>query len=159
VGLDEVPVSRYWTCPKGCGGRWERSLVKCRTEGCAGRRPKARVPKHARTLSDDSYAVYERVAREAHGVSDESCCACEKPRKQERRHDRDHDHITGLPRGLLCAGDTGCNVLLPKWVTAPVARAIAVAKLAAGEPDALRWDGLAGYLERVEAYYAREEVA
>jgi hypothetical protein len=117
------------------------------------------VPKHARTLRDDPYELFNQSARDIHGVCDESCCACGKPRKQERHHDRDHDHTTGLRRGLLCAGDTGCNVLLPKWVTAPVARAIADAKLAAGEPDALRWDGLAGYLERVEAYYAREEVA
>ena len=151
-------MRRYWTCSR-CHNRNPRTNLKCLTDGCAGRRPKKRVARHARTLADDSYAVYERVAREAHGVSDESCCACEKPRKQERRHDRDHDHVTGLPRGLLCAGDTGCNVLLPKWVTAPVARAIADAKLAAGEPDALRWDLLAAYLERVEAYYAREEVA
>jgi hypothetical protein len=145
-------VKRYWTCPKGCGGRWERSLVKCRTEGCVGRRPKKRVPVHARTLRDDGYAVYVEVAREAHGVTDESCCACGKPRTQERHHDRDHDHITGLPRGLLCAGDTGCNVLLPRWVTAPVARAIADAKGDANEPDYERWYLLAAYLERVAAY-------
>jgi hypothetical protein len=159
VGLDEVPVSHYWTCPKGCGGRWERSLVKCRTEGCTGRRPKARVPKHARTLRDDSYAVYVQVARDIHGVTDESCCVCGKPRKQDRHHDRDHDHVTGKPRGLACAGNTGCNVLMLPWVTYRTAHGIALAKAEAGEPDALRWIQISNYLRRVEAYYAREEVA
>jgi hypothetical protein len=62
----EVPVKRYWTCPKGCGGRWPRELVKCRTEGCTGRRPKPRVPKHARTLRDDGYDVYAAVNAELH---------------------------------------------------------------------------------------------
>lgn len=132
-------VRKFWTCPKGCGARWERSLVKCRTEGCTGRRPKKRVARHARTLSDDSYAVYERVAREAHGVTDESCCACEKPRKQERHHDRDHDHVTGLPRGLACAGNTGCNALMPRQLTLERARAVV------------------SYLERVDSYYAALE--
>jgi hypothetical protein len=124
--------------------------VKCRTEGCTGRRPKRRTAGHARTLRDDLYPVYVETAREIHGVTDESCCACGKPRTQERHHDRDHDHTTGLPRGLLCGGNSGCNVLLAKWVTAPVARAIAATKARAGESDADRWDGLACYLERVE---------
>lgn len=152
-------MRQYWTCPKGCGGRWKRSLVKCRTEGCTGRRPKPRVPKHARTLRDDSYAVYVQVARDIHGVTDESCCVCGKPRSQERRPDRDHDHKTGKPRGLVCPGVTGCNVLMLPWVTASTARGIAEAKGDAGEPDYQRWYLIAGYLERVEAYYAREEVA
>jgi hypothetical protein len=61
---------------------------------------------------------------------------CGKPRSQERHHDRDHDHTTGLPRGLACPGNQGCNALMPRWLTAARARAIA------------------DYLERVEAYYA-----
>jgi hypothetical protein len=150
---------KFWTCPKGCGGRWERSLVKCRTEGCTGRRPKKRTARHARTLRDDSYAVYVQVARDIHGVTDESCCVCGKPRKQDRHHDRDHDHKTGKPRGLACGGNTGCNVLMLPWITAATARAIGLTKAKLNEPDWNRWRLVYEYLERVEAYYAREEVA
>lgn len=95
-------AKRYWSCPRACGGRWERTISKCRTPGCTGRRPKPRVPKHARTLRDDTYELYCDVAETLHGVTDESCCACRRPRSLERRHDRDHDHTTGKPRGLLC---------------------------------------------------------
>lgn len=148
-----VMPAKYWSCPRRCGGRWPRSMVKCRTAGCEGRRPKKAVRAHARTLRDDSYAVYVQTARDIHGVTDESCCACGKPRSQERHHDRDHDHLTGERRGLLCGGNRGCNVLLVPWVTAATARGIASAKSLAGEPDAERWHLLSAYLERVEAWY------
>lgn len=91
---------RTWLCP--CGTRNPRVKQKCGGEGCNRSRPKKRVPKHARTLRDDSYELYVQVARVLHGVTDESCCACGRPRSQERRHDRDHSHVTGDPRGLLC---------------------------------------------------------
>lgn len=125
---------------------------------CRRARPKRRVAKHARTLRDDSYAVYVQVARDIHGVTDESCCACGKPRSQERRCDRDHEHNKtvawyGKPRGLLCGGNHGCNVLLLPWITPVVAVRIAEAKMDAGEPDAARWVALAGYLDRVESFY------
>lgn len=46
----------------------------------------------------------------------EFCGICERPRKEvERRLDRDHDHRTGQPRGLLCHK---CNRALPSWMTA-----------------------------------------
>lgn len=127
---------------------------KCGTEGCEGRRPKKRMQRHKEVLRGDTYPLFVQAARDIHGVTDESCCACGKPRSQERHHDRDHDHITGKPRGLLCPGDRGCNVLLVPWVTAATARGIAEAKRLAGEQDAERWDWLAGYLERVEVYYS-----
>lgn len=144
---------RYWTCP-ACGTRNERVKQKCSGEGCKRSRPKRRVPKHAETLRDDSYAVYVEAASLIHGVTDESCCVCGKPRSQRRRHDRDHDHVTGRPRGLACPGNRGCNILMLPWITAPVARAIAEAKVVRGELDAVRWVLIAAYLERVEAYYA-----
>lgn len=132
-------ASRYWTCPRGCGGRWERSLVKCRTEGCTGRRPKKRVPVHARTLRDDPYPVYERVNGELHGPAfggewtPDCCGVCGKPPVSGRHMDRDHDHVTGLPRGLACPGNQGCNALMPRQLTLERARLIVA------------------YLERVEA--------
>jgi hypothetical protein len=113
---------------------------------------------HKRTLRDDSYAAYVEIARLIHGVTDESCCVCSKPRSQERHHDRDHDHLTGRPRGLACAGNRGCNILMVPWVTAAVAQGIYIAKQAAREPDADRWYLIAQYLHRVEVYYAGNTV-
>lgn len=125
----------YWSCP-GCGTRNERVKQRCGNEDCHRKRPKRRVPRHARTLRDDPYELYVQVAEQIHGVTDEACCVCGKPRSQERRHDRDHDHRTGQPRGLACAGNTGCNALMPSWLTRERAQAIA------------------DYLGRVEAFYA-----
>ena len=143
----------YWTCRR-CGHRNLRAHVNCRGEDCAARRPKKPMRAHKRALTDNGYAEYVRLAREIHGVTDESCCACGKPRSQERHHDRDHDHLTGNPRGLLCGGNRGCNVLLVPWVTSATAAGIAAAKMRAGEADAERWAQLAAYLHRVEVFYA-----
>lgn len=140
--------SRYWTCP--CGTRNERIKQKCAGEGCGRRRPKRRVPVHARTLRDDSYAVYEQVNGELHGPAfggewtPDCCGVCGKQPSTTRHMDRDHDHVTGRPRGLACPGNTGCNALMPKQLTLPRARAIVA------------------YLERVEARdeaLAAEEVS
>jgi hypothetical protein len=46
-------TSTYWLCK--CGSRLERIKQRC---DCGGKRPAKRVPKHARTLRDDSYDVY-----------------------------------------------------------------------------------------------------
>lgn len=109
-------AKRYWACR--CGSRNLRTTQKC---GCGRKRPPARVPKHARTLQRDSYDVYVQVARDVHGVTDESCCVCRKPRSQERRHDRDHDHRTGNPRGLACHI---CNRVMVRELTLERARAV-----------------------------------
>jgi hypothetical protein len=150
----------YWQCRR-CSFRNLREHVNCRGtlptgEPCPSQRPKKPVRAHRRILQGKTYPLFVQAAREIHGVTDESCCnlACGRQPSPERKMDRDHDHVTGKPRGLLCGGDTGCNVLLVRWITAPVARAIATAKAGRGELDAVRWDGLASYLERVEAFYA-----
>ena len=148
-------MSKYWTCP--CGTRNERVKQKCTGEGCDKRRPKARVAKHARTLRDDPYPVYEVVNAELHAAAfggewtPDCCGVCGKPPKEGRHNDRDHDHRTGRPRGLACPGNTGCNILMLPWVTAATAAGIARVKHRAGEPDAERWSLISAYLERVEA--------
>lgn len=156
-------MKRYWLCRR-CGVRVERTKQKCPTKDCTGKRPKPRVVKHAATLRDDSYQQFRHVNLIVHGPAmpgewDADCCGvCGKAPTQERRHDRDHGHLRGdpaygKPRGLACGGNSGCNILMLPWVTAAAARGVADAKRAAGEPDAERWELVAGYLERVDAYY------
>lgn len=43
----------------------------------------------------------------------ENCGVCEQPPKPNRRNDRDHDHGTGRPRGILCPV---CNGFLTEYV-------------------------------------------
>ncbi len=119
-------MPKTWLCR--CGQRNERIKQLC--PGCGQRRPKKRVPKHARTLRDDPYRVYERVNAELHagafnGEWTADCCGvCGKPPSSERHMDRDHDHLTGLPRGLACPGNSGCNALMPRQLTLDRARLI-----------------------------------
>jgi hypothetical protein len=138
-------VTRYWTCPKGCGARWERTLVKCRTEGCAGRRPKKRVPVHARTLRDDDYPVYRDLNALIHGPAfggewqPDDCGVCGAHPKGTRNMDRDHGHDRsessfGRPRGLACPGDWGCNKLMSRLTL-------------------VRAREIVSYLERVDDHY------
>jgi hypothetical protein len=130
-------AAKYWTCP--CGTRNER--IKQRCVACRRARPKKRVPAHARTLRDDPYTVYEQVNAQIHGPAfqgewtPDSCGVCGKPPVTARHNDRDHDHLTGKPRGLACPGNRGCNALMPSWLTAE------------------RAELLAAYLRRVEAFY------
>lgn len=135
-------MARYWSCPS-CGTRNDRVKRKCAGDGCNRSRPKPRVPAHAVTLRDDPYDTYTQAARLIHGVSDESCCVCGKPRSLERRHDRDHGHLQGSlafgrPRGLACVS---CNRLMVR------------------ELDVERCRLILAYLERVDVFYAAEEAA
>ncbi len=94
--------AKGWTCQKVTQG------VKCgqhnmpRTRKCS-KCLKSRPVRH--TVSRDSQALkltYEEYVRINGG---EHCGVCGKTRDQQprnRRFDRDHDHDTDLPRGLLC---------------------------------------------------------
>ena len=123
---------KFWTCRK-CNYRNERtSSRKC---GFCGdmTKPKLRVPRHAETLRDDSYEVYELLSETIHGSERGACAVCGRPKPDGRRHDRDHDHRTGQPRGLACVR---CNRELLRNSTLEEARAVVA------------------YLERVESYYS-----
>ncbi len=157
-------MAKYWTCPS-CATRNERIKRKCAGENCSRSRPKKRVAKHATTLRDDSYPVFEALNELVHGPAfpgdwaRDHCGVCGKPPSQERHHDRDHGHLRGSltygkPRGLACGGNSGCNILMLPWVTAETAQGIAQAKLEAGEADAERWVAIAAYLRRCDAHYA-----
>ena len=65
-----------------------------------------RRPKHLKAL-ETPYEVYAAMN------GGEFCAICGALPKTRRLH-RDHDHHTGLPRGLLCAR---CNRALPSWIT------------------------------------------
>ena len=151
---------KYVTC--SCGTRNDREGGRRKCVNCGRPLPKRRVPAHARALRDNSYAHYVQVAREIHGVADESCCVCGKPRPQSRHHDRDHFHrgpFAGLPRGLACGGNQGCNVLMLPWIDAVTAWAIADAKVETHDPDSGRWGLIGEYLSRAETFYAAREDA
>jgi len=110
-------LNPYWLCR--CGHRNDRRVQKCRGEGCNRSKPKRRVPEHEKTLRDDTYTnVYLPFAATVHGVTDESCNICGRPRGVGRHH-RDHGHNRdelsfGKPRGILCFK---CNSLLPREAT------------------------------------------
>lgn len=129
----------WWTCP--CGTRNERRKQRCTNQECRRARPKRRVPSHARTLRDDPYTIYMdtnmRIHESGHGPEwqPDWCGVCGKPPTTARHMDRDHDHVTGEPRGLACPGNQGCNALMPRQLTLERARLVV------------------RYLERVE--YAR----
>lgn len=135
--MGRVPVRRYWVC-RGCGHRNELTHRKCRGESCSRARPRKRKPAHAEAIRGDNYlSVYVPFAARVHGVTDESCCLCGKPKPERMRHHRDHGHLKGSlsfgkPRGILCFR---CNSLLPREVTA-------------------EWlEKARSYLERVDDYY------
>jgi hypothetical protein len=136
-------AAKYWTCRK-CGYRNQRAHLLCRgevsavigsvgTEACTGRRPPKHVPKHATTLRDNPYAYYREVNEAIHGAGD-NCGVCGAEPKDSRNLQREHDHVTGQPRGLAC---WRCNRLMPKQFGLTEARAIVA------------------YLERVEAHYSQ----
>lgn len=100
-----------WVCCR------QRDGVKCLTKNpmvkqlcvmCGGPRPAPRKPKHLVALELE-YEAYVELNGGEH------CAVCLRRRtEKDRRFDRDHDHRTGRPRGLLCHK---CNRALAAWVT------------------------------------------
>lgn len=109
-------------------------------------------PRQTKAKPKELYPVFVRVNGEIHGCGEE-CGACGKLPSEGRKNDRDHDHNTGLPRGLLCPGHSGCNIMLAKWIDSKTAFAIAAAKRDK-QQEHRRWTLLGEYLARSEAFYA-----
>lgn len=103
--------AKTWTCPRQLGGLRCGAINPARTRKChtCGKpRPPRRRPKHltALTLTYEDYITVN---------GGDFCFLCHRERADGDRHfDRDHDHRTGQPRGLLCHR---CNRALASWVT------------------------------------------
>jgi hypothetical protein len=78
---------------------------------------------------------YEHYVQLNGGV--EACGICGKPPRPGRRLDRDHDHKTGRPRGLLC---WSCNRQLRTWATVTWLKA-AAAYLERSSETGTRFEG------------------
>lgn len=127
----------YVTCPK-CSHRSDRTGGRRKCQGCGAPLPKRRVPAHALVLRDTPYEKFVQLNEAIHGAG-ENCGVCGgPPSESNRRLDRDHDHRTGLARGLA---HVRCNRELLRNSTLDEARAVVA------------------YLERVEAWYARAAVS
>lgn len=110
---------RFWICYR------QRNGTKCLTRNparlrkcamCGGAKPAPRKAKHLVALETD-YDTYVVIN------GGEVCGVCGRRRtEKDRRLDRDHDHRTGQPRGLLC---TRCNRWLVNWMTPEWLRAAA----------------------------------
>jgi len=101
---------RLWICKRQvdkikCGHVNPRRLQLC--EKCGKRRPATKKPAHMAVLSE---VTYEQCV-ERWG---EKCGICGVTRKPgARRLNRDHSHIDGTLRGLLC---TRCNRALHSYM-------------------------------------------
>ena len=138
-------ASRGWTCRRAaCGHLNHPEHVKCRGEGCEARRPRKPVRKHARALREVPYRVWAELSVEIHGGELDACGVCTRMPDSGRHCDRDHDHDTGLPRGLACGGDFGCNRMMPRGLTGT--KALIIANMIQDE-DARAW-AVAPYLPR-----------
>ena len=103
-----MTAKKTWKCRK-CGGVSTNTRLRiCPNPTCKTRRLPKKRRGHMKAL-DIPYETYVAINGGEH------CGICEREPKRDaegviiRRHDRDHDHKTGLPRGLLCPGRMGCN--------------------------------------------------
>jgi hypothetical protein len=104
---------RTWTC-RSCKARMGARKRKC---VCGKARPPKRVAAHLKALELPYEAYVVLNGGEFCGVE-----TCKRERSAKRRLDRDHDHATGRPRGLLCSAH---NRMLTNRVTAAELRALA----------------------------------
>lgn len=113
-------AERFWTCQRRqdgqkCGHVNPKRKQIC--ERCHKRRPATKQPAHRKVL-EQPYEVF--VA--ANGGREE-CGICGAKPTDGRRLDRDHDHRTGRPRGLLChfCNRTLSNRLRVEWLRSALA--------------------------------------
>jgi hypothetical protein len=102
--------ARTWTCPRSIGGLRCGAINQPRTRKChtCGKpRPARRKAEHLRAL-EQPYETFVEIN------GGDFCFLCLRTPSPGRRLDRDHDHRTGIGRGLLCHR---CNRALPSWVT------------------------------------------
>ena len=88
-----------WKCQRvkagvKCGHVNPNRLRKC--ERCLKLRRPRKQPAHRAVLATLSYEDFAEINGGYH------CGICGRSAAAARRLDRDHDHRTGLPRGLLC---------------------------------------------------------
>jgi hypothetical protein len=98
-------VARTWKCRRCLTAGQSLKLRKC--GACQLKRPVRKRPAHMVAL----LLPYEQYVELNGG---EICGICKTAGSGRRRLDRDHDHKTGKPRGLL---HPRCNRALPSWIT------------------------------------------
>lgn len=108
----------YWTCQRRHEGIQCRAVNEARKrlcKRCGKPKPPKRKPAHMAALE----LTYEQYIEINGG---ERCGIC-KALPRNRKLDRDHDHRTGEPRGLLCHL---CNRTLGNRVTSAWLRSAAL---------------------------------
>lgn len=111
-------MARVWTCQRTTAGvpcKHVNPKRKHLCEKCGKRRPATKRPAHMAAL-DLPYEHYVEIN------GGDFCGICGLPPSPVRRLDRDHDHKTGRPRGLLCHAH---NRMLRYGMTPEVLRAAA----------------------------------
>lgn len=101
---------RGWTCQRQADGvrcGHFNPSIKRNCQSCGKKRPARKRPAHLEALELD-YEVFVAIN------GGELCKICGRKPSDGRRLDRDHDHRTGKPRGLLCFK---CNKTLQSWMT------------------------------------------
>lgn len=111
----DKPLAKFWPDKRRKSGRMAR-CKRCKVDDARDyRRARPELGKAIYLRNKD--AVRERLLRRKYGVgladyaamlvAQDGCCAiCDKEEPPDKMLDVDHDHATGVVRGLLC---TNCN--------------------------------------------------